>query len=235
MARARNIKPSFFKNELIGQADPLIGMLFISLWTLADKAGRLEDRPLRIKAETFPYRENIDINGYLTELVSLGFIERYEVDGKKIIQIFNFAKHQTPHSTEKPSELPEKPIDTPLTKPVSLNNESHAVNGHINVLNPDSLLLTPDNTPIPPKPSRTSALDDSFIEFWNTYPKKVGRDKAETAWKKKKPPIQSVLQALEWQIPSEAWTKDGGKYRPNPTTYINEGRWKDEPIAEVTF
>jgi hypothetical protein len=138
MARARNIKPSFFKNEILGEADPLLGLLFISLWTLADKAGRLEDRPLRIKAETFPYRENIDINGYLTQLLSLGFIERYKAvcDGKEvaIIEIVNFTRHQTPHSTEKASELPAKPVD----KPITLNNESPAVNGHINVLIPDS-------------------------------------------------------------------------------------------------
>lgn len=146
MARARNIKPSFFKNELLGQADPLLGMLFISLWTLADKAGRLEDRPLRIKAETFPYRDGLDINVYLTELLALGFIDRYEVDGLKIIEVVNFVKHQTPHSTEKVSELPCKPID----KPITLINESTAVNGHINVLipdssNTDSLLLIPDS------------------------------------------------------------------------------------------
>lgn len=138
MARARNIKPSFFKNELLGEADPLLGLLFISLWTLADKAGRLEDRPLRIRAETFPYRENININGYLTQLLSLGFIDRYKVlcDGKEIsvIEIINFTKHQTPHSTEKSSELPCKSIDTPIT----LINASASVISHINVLIPDS-------------------------------------------------------------------------------------------------
>lgn len=149
MARARNIKPSFFKNELLGEADPLLGLLFISLWTLADKAGRLEDRPLRIKAETFPYREGIDINGYLTQLLSLGFIDRYKAvcNGREInvIEIVNFTKHQTPHSTEKPSELPEKPI----LEPITLINESASVNGHINVLNPDSSNTDSSNTESP--------------------------------------------------------------------------------------
>ena len=146
MARARNIKPSFFKNELLGEGDPLLGLLFISLWTLADKAGRLEDRPLRIKAETFPYRDNIDINGYLTQLLSLGFIDRYKAvcEGKEvaIIEIVNFTKHQTPHSTEKASELPSRPIDKPLT----LINASPTVNGHINVLIPDSSNTDSSNT-----------------------------------------------------------------------------------------
>jgi hypothetical protein len=170
MARARNIKPSFFKNELLGQADPLLGMLFISLWTLADKAGRLEDRPLRIKAETFPYRDGIDVDGYLTELVSLGFIERYEADGLKIIEVVNFSKHQTPHSTEKASELPCKPVSTPIT----LNNESPSVNGHINVLipdssNTDSLLLNPDVTAAEKSASSETEIQEACKETWKQY------------------------------------------------------------------
>ena len=125
MARARNIKPSLFKNEILGQADPLLTILFESLWCLADREGRMEDRPLRIKAETFPYREGLDVNGYITELVRLGFIRRYSVNGVPYIQVVNFKKHQTPHNTEKPSEIPEEQelkqhdesvtVNTPLT------------------------------------------------------------------------------------------------------------------------
>lgn len=153
MARARNIKPSIYKNELLGQADPLLTVLFTSLWCLADRDGRLEDRPLRIKAETFPYRENLDINGYLTELQRLGFIRRYAVEGIAYIQVVNFAKHQTPHNTEKPSVIPKEveqkhggesiTVKTPLT------------NGEIpaplppDLLIPDSLVLNPESTPAP--------------------------------------------------------------------------------------
>jgi len=107
MARARNIKPGFFKNEDLGTADPFVSLLFAGLWTLADKAGILEDRPLRIKAELFPYRDNFDINGYLTVLVSFKLIHRYEVNGLKLIQVVKFKEHQNPHHTEKDSEYPE--------------------------------------------------------------------------------------------------------------------------------
>lgn len=107
MARARNIKPALFKNEVLGVEDPLLSLLFINLWCLADKEGKLEDRPLRIKAETFPYRENLDINGYLTVLAQHGFIRRYSVDGVAVIQVIKFKEHQSPHNTEKASTLPD--------------------------------------------------------------------------------------------------------------------------------
>jgi hypothetical protein len=110
MARARNIKPRFLSNEVLGKLDPIISLLFISLWMLADREGRLEDRPDRILAEAFPARRDItDISGYLTVLAQHEFIERYKVGKQAVIQIVNFKKHQSPHVTEKPSELPEKP------------------------------------------------------------------------------------------------------------------------------
>ncbi|PRY97311.1 hypothetical protein BCM14_2457 [Jezberella montanilacus] len=107
MARARNIKPSFFTNELLGTEDPMVSLTFAGLWCLADKEGILEDRPLRIKAELFPYRENLDVNGYLTVLQRLGFIHRYVVNGVGYLQVINFEKHQCPHHTEKSKKYPK--------------------------------------------------------------------------------------------------------------------------------
>lgn len=50
MAGARNIKPGFFTNDVLAACDQLARLLFAGLWTVADRAGRLEDRPKRIKA-----------------------------------------------------------------------------------------------------------------------------------------------------------------------------------------
>jgi hypothetical protein len=107
--RARNIKPGFFTNELLGTYDPIVSLLFAGLWCLADKDGRLEDRPLRIKAELFPYRDSLDVNGYLTVLERDGFITRYEVGGKGYIQVEAFERHQSPHHTEKARGYPANP------------------------------------------------------------------------------------------------------------------------------
>jgi hypothetical protein len=111
--RARNIKPGLFKNEVLGAADPLLTLLFEGLWCMADREGRLEDRPLRIKAEIFPYREIHDIDGYLTQLQEMGFIYRYKANNAGLIEVVNFKKHQSPHHTEKKSQLPA-PVNSPL-------------------------------------------------------------------------------------------------------------------------
>ena len=105
MARARNIKPGFFANDTLAECSPLARLLFAGLWTIADRAGRLEDRPKRIKAALLPYDE-CDINDLLDQLVSRGFIARYEAGGQKLIQVLAFNKHQNPHKNEPESLLP---------------------------------------------------------------------------------------------------------------------------------
>jgi hypothetical protein len=150
--RSRNVKPSLFKNEILGVEDPLLTVVFIGLWCAADRAGRVEDRPLRLKAEILPYRENIDFNGYLTVLSRLEFIRRYEVDGIKVIEVINFLKHQNPHKTERDTELPEYKENTdsccltvkePLTDD-GLTDAARLIPDSL-LLIPDSLLLIPDS------------------------------------------------------------------------------------------
>lgn len=105
MARARSIKPGIFKNELLGTADPIYTLAFVGLWMLADRDGRLEDRPVRIKGEVFPYRD-VDVDSCLRWLAAHDFIKRYERGGRKCICICKFGEHQRPHPNEPASRLP---------------------------------------------------------------------------------------------------------------------------------
>jgi hypothetical protein len=159
VARSRNIKPALFKNELLGEADPLLTILFQGLWCLADRDGKLEDRPKRIKAEIFPYRELPDFNGYLTELAQLGFIDRYSVGKLAIIKVLEFSKHQSPHKTEKASELPERCEDSSsrvLTVVAPLDNESVT----------DEAALIPDSlNPIKPADESAYAFEGEKIKL----------------------------------------------------------------------
>jgi len=78
-------------------------------------------------------------------------------------------------------------------------------------------------------------VDNGFELFWNNYPKKVGKGKAELAWAKHKPNIDLVLKTLTWQKESKDWFADNGKFIPHATTWINGKRWLDEKDEGVTF
>ena len=108
MARARNIKPGFFDNEILGELPALTRLLFIGLWCLADREGRLQDRPKRIKKELLGYDDVTaeDVDNMLQQLHDNDFIQRYEIAGEKYIQVINFLKHQNPHCKEQASVIP---------------------------------------------------------------------------------------------------------------------------------
>jgi hypothetical protein len=91
--RIRTIKPSFFTNDQVAELKPLTRLLFIGLWCMADVAGRLEDRPRRIKVALLPY-DSHDVETALADLASAGFIKRYVANGVRVIQVVNFDKHQ---------------------------------------------------------------------------------------------------------------------------------------------
>ena len=187
MARARNIKPALFKNEVLGVADPMLTLLFEGLWLLADKAGRLEDRPLRIKGELFPYRDGVDIEGLLSWLAREDFIVRYTVSGKRYIQVQNFDKHQNPHRNEPESVIPSASEGCITT---DFGGSTSAILGSApaDSLIPDSGFLTADPlNPSKPPALPTSPSDDLFPKFWKLYPNKKSKKDARKAWDKLKP------------------------------------------------
>lgn len=154
-----------FKNEHLGRMPVEARELFKGLWCLADREGRLEDRPFRIKAEIFPYDKVEDEEKWTNELLNMlnkspgMFILRYQdpSNGISYIQILNFLLHQKPHPHEKKSIIPPPSKDVikchykslHLTKcsadiiiPSSLNHKELATPGHFKEAIKDENLLT---------------------------------------------------------------------------------------------
>lgn len=102
------LKPGFFTNEQLCELPYEARLCFEGLWCLADRSGRLADRPKRIKAELFPY-DALDVDPLLQQLAVAGFIRRYVVEGEPLIAVLQFHKHQHPHVREAASELPPPP------------------------------------------------------------------------------------------------------------------------------
>jgi hypothetical protein len=105
MARIRSIKPTFFTNEDLAELSRDHRLCFIGLWTQADREGRLEDRPRRLKAALFPYDTDVNIDQLIAGLAEKGFVLRYDADGVPAIQIVHFLKHQRPKSDEHASVI----------------------------------------------------------------------------------------------------------------------------------
>ncbi len=149
MSRARNIKPGFFKNELLVELPFEYRLLFIGLWTMSDREGRFEDRPTKIRMELFP-ADAVDVNAGLQALHDNGFIFRYEADGKRFCQVVAWAKHQNPHVKEGSSSIP-----------------APVMHGASMVLEPEEYGSSPADSSLSDPPSR---IPDSLGEIGTREP-----------------------------------------------------------------
>jgi hypothetical protein len=235
MARARNIKPGFFINDQLAEIQPLGRLLFAGLWTIADREGRLEDRPRKIKAAILPYDDcNIDL--LLEDLQDAGFICRYEVGGEKYIQVVNFTKHQNPHKNEAQSEIPPCPeiapdrhsTSTVQEQEMHTTNPADSLNPITDSLQPETLNPTTADAEVK---TRKPKKDNRFNEFWLAYPRKDAKKDAQKAWGKLSPEedlFQEIMDGLRRAKGSRNWIKDNGQFIPLPSTWLNGERWKDE-------
>ncbi len=145
--RARNIKPGFFKNDVLGEVEPLARVLFIGLWCLADRAGRLADRPRKIKAEILPY-DDCDVERLLDALDRQGFIVRYQAAGERYLWIPGFLRHQNPHPRETASSIPAPPLADTRSDPgptLAVACQANSQTGPADSLNPDPGIRNPDS------------------------------------------------------------------------------------------
>lgn len=105
MSRIRTLKPDHFMDEALSEVSIAAHFLLSGLWCLADREGRLEDRPRYIKAQVFPYRD-VDVEPLLEELARVRRIVRYAVDGVGYVEVCNWTRDQRPHVREAPSTFP---------------------------------------------------------------------------------------------------------------------------------
>lgn len=166
------MKPDFFIDEDIAELPPLIRVFFQGLWCSADKSGRLEDRPKKLKVQLMPY-DDINIEEALQVLAKeknnspqRSFIIRYKINGEKYIQITNWDKHQKPHHTEKDSLIP--PYNPLLKRKDKENGESKSkVKNESTEL--DNVSLTVKTDVDLSKEKFQFLKDKDFIKEFNNY------------------------------------------------------------------
>lgn len=84
----------------------------------------------------------------------------------------------------------------------------------------------------PPKGSHSVV---GFDAFWSAYPKKVNKPSAVSAFKKLSPKAEllaKIITDVSARSKTEQWTKQGGQFIPNPSTYLNQMGWEN-PLGQV--
>lgn len=84
--------------------------------------------------------------------------------------------------------------------------------------------------------SSSCKSDQTFGLFWKAYPKKKNKMTAYNAWKTHKCNLiaSKIIKSVEDHIQSEDWQKEGGRFIPNPATFIRAHGWDDEIVFGYT-
>lgn len=135
---------------------------------------------------------------------------------------------QTSTDINRPQQEPTNSNKAQQSPTNSTDNDNENVNENDNV-------NVSYNPPYPPRgddgENQNNVYLKRFDEFWAAYPRKIGKDAALKAFKKRKPSAEllgKMISAIENQKHSVQWNRDNGQFIPNPATWINQGRWEDE-------
>jgi len=216
--RARNLKPSFFHDAELVELGFDRRLLFAGLWCLADRSGRLRDRPKQIKVEIFP-ADNVEVDACLADLAGAGLITRYQAVGESYIQVRSFSRHQNPHHREPPSVIPA-PDGTPVGTRQAEEGPRRA----------------PANTGRGRRgrgKAEGEPLPHGFDTFWQVYPRKDKKTDAAKAWKELSPDAElqtRILEDVTRRTASPDWQKEKGRFIPLAGSYLRGCRWEDEGV-----
>lgn len=212
--RIRSLKPEAIRHRKIGPLPDREFRLWIGMLTLADDEGRLVADDEQLRVEVFGYHQKVtghDIDKALTRLDKDGLIRLYKVEGTVYAMFPSWHDHQRINRPT-PSCLPPAEQGSPVPG------------------SSESAPVTP--LAVPPRSPARTAYSDDFERFWDAYPKRIGKSDAFRAWVKiapDEPLMEKMGAAIQRGRLSKQWRDDDGKYIPSPSTFLNQGRWDDDP------
>jgi len=108
MARMRVLKPELPGHEKLAKVSRDARLLFVWIITDCDDVGRFMAAPKRLAGHLYPYDDDVtgsDVSMWLGELVRVGLVELYTIDGGQFGHLPGWTKHQNP-SHPSPSRIP---------------------------------------------------------------------------------------------------------------------------------
>ncbi|MDJ0950940.1 MAG: hypothetical protein QNJ94_18670 [Alphaproteobacteria bacterium] len=229
MARIRTIKPEFWASEQVIDVSRDARLLFIGLWTYVDDNGVIPVKPRTLKMQVFPADDDITsstIRLLLDELSASGLIAFYTVDGVDYLHVTGWKKHQ---KIDRPSyKYPPPPKATRRALVEAHPPEGSRREGSLSpprtTSSSESRSIDDDSS----KARRKSQVDADFEEFWNWYPRKVGKAPALQAYRTaRRTTSQQTLCEAVARYRAQVAGKEP-QFILHPKTWLNQRRWEDE-------
>lgn len=232
--RIRSIKPEFWRSDDITELEWDDRLIFIGLWSYVDDNGVGMDKLASIAADLFAgdiERDSSEtfarVSRGLQNLSEAGRIVRYTVSGKQYLEVVNWEKHQRidkPNKARYPRNDAENAVirDTLATPSRESSDWNRGTEEQRN--------RGTEEVKTSSKPPASTPTPSLFDQFWEWYPRKVGKDAARKAWDsaRRRTDQQNIIDGIErFRLDPNLPAKE---FIPHPSTWLNEGRWDDEPL-----
>lgn len=235
--RIRGTKPEFWKSRRISSVSWDARLVLKGLESYVDDNGVGVDDIELIVTDVFPRdmfanpRETVArVSEAISELFQAGLVHRYEANGDPLIYISFWesiqridkpgkGRNPRPDGTfdYKESEIRESVASPPETLAPVTGEQRNRGTGE-------------QGKKTSSKPPASKPTVSRFDQFWEWYPRKVGKEAAKKAWDKArtKTDQQNILDGIErYRLDPNLPAKE---FIPHPATWLNEGRWDDEPL-----
>ena len=175
MARKRMISPEIWESQDFSQLSDVAKIVFISLFSHADDAGRGRADPTYIKSSTFPYDEGrrvADIKSALSEIARSMSVQFYSVNG---IEFYFMTSWERWQKIDKPSKskLPPPPsvgVGGDIPNCEKFDEDSTNIRGVLdedstpNTIQDNTIKDVVNNTTITPSCARTREEWEALLE-----------------------------------------------------------------------
>ena len=247
---SRLLRDGLLDSERIDSLSAEAERFYVRLLLVSDDAGRTDARPAVLRSRCFPLRKDFSLDrveSWLKECETANLLTRYVWDRTPYVQIARVQRYGRGERSHYPWQ------DGSFAISYTTIETKH---GSIEYVTSSLYIKTP---PIP-SASQTMGIQPmqstvyvsvpvsvkkegesegrggvEFEAFWQAYPKKVGKKAALKAWRcaKDRPELDALLAKIAQLKETDQWKKDGGQFIPNPATFLNQGRWDDQPTVVV--
>ena len=234
MARIRTIKPEFWDSGDTASASLRARLLYIAMWNWADDYGIGDASPIRLIGFAFP-NDEIAVSDYprlLAEVSDCFSVMFFNYEKRPYYYIPEWEKHQRTEKRAK-QRIPYPDAATSQSYREFLGGggfSAESVGSSGAGTGEQGNRGTGEEVNTPSKPPASRPTPNRFDEFWDWYPRKVGKADALKAWKKAtaKTDPQVILDGVErYRLDPNLPEKE---FIPHAATWLSGGRWEDEPL-----
>lgn len=241
--RIRSTKPEFWKSRRIASVSWDARLVLKGLESYVDDNGVGVDDIELIVTDVFPRdmfangRETVArVSEAITELHKAGLVHRYSTDADRLLYISWWESVQRidkPGKGRNPRpdgtlDYKESTIRESVARPPETLAPGTGEQGNRGTEEQSKNICSPA-TP-------TSAVEpkDRFDEFWKTYPRKVGKQKALTKYKAALKRANSEQQIIDGAQRLSDDPNRVDQYTPHATTWLERDGWNDDPLPMRT-